>query len=109
MSIILKTFSTPGGQYVYDRSTNSILSVTREEHDFFRSMERDKTLPENTAVLERFTKQGYFEENKIEEITHPSTSLLPFYLNNQMNQLTMQVTQNCNLRCTYCSYSGGYD
>ena len=23
--------------------------------------------------------------------------------------MTLQVTQNCNLRCSYCPYSGGYE
>ena len=93
---------------MYDRSTNSILSVTYEEYECFRFMESERALPENSAILQRFTDQGYFEENKIEEITHSATPLLPFYMSNNINQLTIQVTQKCNLRCTYCSYGGNY-
>lgn len=34
--------------------------------------------------------------------------LLESYLENRMNQLVLQVTQKCNLRCSYCVYSGDY-
>lgn len=29
-------------------------------------------------------------------------------LNNDLHMLILQVTQNCNLRCKYCIYSGSY-
>lgn len=51
-------------------------------------------------------------------IIHPSTEgvfllcnildLLIYSLENRMNQLVLQVTQKCNLRCSYCVYSGDY-
>ena len=48
---------------------------------------------------------GIFIENPIE---HPDTDTLEFRANHLCRQLTLQVTQQCNLRCEYCAYSGIY-
>ena len=36
------------------------------------------------------------------------TELLKHYAAKRVKQLTLQVTQQCNLRCHYCAYSGLY-
>lgn len=36
MNVILKPFKTPRGNYIYDRETNSILSVSSEQYDAFQ-------------------------------------------------------------------------
>lgn len=42
------------------------------------------------------------------EIEYPQGTNLEEILNNCMRIMTLQVTQNCNLRCKYCVYSGSY-
>ena len=39
---------------------------------------------------------------------HPKTRIVEYILKYHLQMLTLQVTQNCNLRCEYCVYSGGY-
>lgn len=48
------------------------------------------------------------KEREIEVIEHPETPYLPHLLAHNIEQLTLQVTQNCNLRCSYCVYGGSY-
>ncbi|MCL2222622.1 MAG: Cys-rich peptide radical SAM maturase CcpM [Oscillospiraceae bacterium] len=109
MQQVIKTFATTNGKYVYDRETNSILSLSDEEFLACRKVENSEATDDDWLVLKRHTEQGFFRPTNIKEILHPSTQFLPFYLENGMNQLTMQVTQNCNLRCSYCAYSGIYN
>ena len=108
VAVIIKTFTTPGGRYVYDRETNSLLSVNQEEFAACEQVEAGTATDNDWLQLKRFTDQGYFKESKLKEILHPATKFLPFQLKNDMAKITMQVTQDCNLRCSYCAYSGGY-
>lgn len=94
---------------MYDREINSILLVDESEFSAFQRIEKGKDNEDDWKLLKRYTEHGYLKESSLEEIVHPSTPLLGFYLSKQVTQLTMQVTQNCNLACAYCAYSGNYD
>jgi len=108
MAVIIKTLKTPGGYYVYDRETNSLLSLTEEEYIACQQVERGEACVADLAVLKRYTMQGYLMETRLKKIIHPATSLLRHQLNNHIQQITLQCTQSCNLRCSYCIYSGNY-
>ena len=45
----------------------------------------------------------------VKEIKHPDTDYLEHYAKCRIRQVVLQVTQQCNLRCSYCVYSGNYD
>ena len=48
-------------------------------------------------------------EDTLEKIEHPDTELLKHSLQSKMQYIILQVTQECNLRCKYCVYGGGYE
>ena len=108
-NIVIKTFKTPRGNYVYDRETNSIISVSKEDYEVLCRVEKGETLVQDFQVLNRYREKGYFKNSKLEMIEHPENSRLEFYLESRIEQVTLQVTQNCNLRCAYCAYSGKYN
>ena len=108
-NIVIKTFKTPCGNYVYDRETNSIISVSKEDYDVLCRVEKGEILVQDFQVLNRYREKGYFKNSKLEMIEHPENSRLEFYLESRIEQVTLQVTQNCNLRCAYCAYSGKYN
>lgn len=101
MNPIYKTFSTLRGFYVYDRSTNTIINIEKEEFDLLNKNDE--------VTVMQFRKQGYLEDNTLKRINHPSSDRLNYYLENNLEQLVIQLTQNCNLRCSYCPYMGGYN
>ena len=109
MATIIKTFSTPNGLYVYDRQSNSILSVNKEEYKAFTRLEKRLTTRDDESLLARYKEQGFLQESLLKEIEHPATPSISFQLKKHVKQLTMQVTQSCNLRCSYCAYGGNYD
>lgn len=100
---VYKTLKTPLACYVYDRYSNSILRISEEE---FQALNANAN---NEYVLERFQSKGHLIEHSLEEIKHPATDRIKYYLGSRISQLILQVTQNCNLRCKYCAYSGNYN
>jgi len=109
MATVIKTFSTPSNYYVYDRETNSVLSVNQDEFSACRNVEMGKATEDDWSLLQKFTLQGYLKDSRLRKIEHPSTKYLKHYLEGNISQITIQICQSCNLRCTYCSYSGKYD
>lgn len=100
-------FQTWKNYYCYDVNTNSILKLTKENYSL---LERAKDIEElSESPMKHLYAQGYFHENKENIILeHPLCDVVQHYLQGNMQQLLLQVTQNCNLRCKYCVYSGSY-
>lgn len=100
-------FETPLGKYLYDVNTDKILKIDSEVYKVLADSEylaSDKTL----KYIEDLKKRGYLSSNHVEKTKHPNTDLAETFLNNKLGYLILQVTQNCNLRCEYCIYSGNY-
>jgi len=103
------TFKTSEQCYVYDVNTNKILRISEEVHDYLSSLTSATITDEHTITfVEEMKANGFLRSDRVEISEHPATSLLTFYLKNRLCQLILQVTQNCNLRCSYCTYSGLY-
>ncbi len=96
---VYKVFSTPKGYYMYDRSTNTIVKITREESEQLKKAD--------VGMIAAFKTKGYLDENIIERVRHPALDYIEYRLNTALNHLIIQLTQNCNLRCTYCPYVSG--
>lgn len=101
--VYYKTFKSPLGCYVYDRRSNKILRITEKAYD-----ELNKKEPE-LENLKNFRDKGYLLDDVLEEIEHPETELLDYSLQSRVEYMILQVTQECNLRCQYCVYGGGYE
>ena len=102
-------FRTSEAFYMYDVNTDKIIGLPEE---VYYELQKDKTSEGKTPVAKSYLSQlkenGFLKMNRVEEVEHPVTKLLPYYLNHKINQLILQVTQRCNLRCSYCVYSGAY-
>ena len=102
---LFRTFRQP---YVYDRHTNALVVLSEDEFQELVKV-KDGSIPaDQSAVIKKYQEQGLFIPNVVEEIEHPSTFIIEQFLNSRITQLTLQVCQNCNLRCSYCAYSGSY-
>lgn len=99
-------FRTRNKYYCYDVNTSSVLRITE---DVYNALENCNVDAMQTDEIKRLYERGYlhpFDDDIIVE--HPATWDIPSYLNEGMQQLILQLTQNCNLRCKYCVYSGSY-
>lgn len=105
--IIYKTFKTPNAHYVYDRDNHSLLKITEQDYALMDAHRHD---PENTGlpVFQKYQKMKLLQDNIVKELAHPEQPFLSHHLNHRIQNLILQVTQRCNLRCSYCAYSGLY-
>lgn len=103
-------FKTPRCYYLYDVNTNSIVEVSEALYRFYRDNRKASVdLPaEDIAFFNKMQQDGYFKPSPIEKIEHQSIPLLPYLLETKMHGITLQITQQCNMRCKYCIYSGNY-
>ena len=107
--VIIKCFETPGEKYFYDRHTNSVVNVSDDEYEVLKTIERGKDDITTSDILDKYRFEGLLRSNIVKEIQHPETENVEYLLENHMSQLILQVTQQCNLRCSYCAYSGNYE
>lgn len=101
MEIVLKPFKLGDQYYVYDRNTNKILAVPKQDYEALCS---NQSSAEKNVVLKKYQNKGFFLKNRLTEIKHPANDFLAQFEEENVTQLILQVTQDCNLRCSYCYY-----
>ena len=103
-------FRTPGGYYIYDVNRNVIIKTQQSVWENIRDMKSNLCkLERENSLIARMIDDGFLSSNKIKSIIHPADDIFMYYLNRKIKMITLQVTQQCNLRCDYCVYSGGYE
>ncbi len=105
-------FSLYNEFYFYDVNTNAIVKIPQEIYAYLQEIMDGKENLIKSKTIENgifFLKQkGLLTEQYTESTIHFETELLNNFYKHNLNTLTLQVTQNCNLRCKYCVYSGSY-
>ena len=109
MPPLIHTFSVLGRKYVFDANVNATISVSDENWELAKQIEHGEKSLEADALLSKYNEQGYFLSPNIKEIKNPQIDTHGIELNRRLGKLTLQVTQKCNLRCSYCVYSGMYN
>lgn len=107
----VKLFKTNDKYYMYDVNKNTILNISNIQYGILKKCLKcnvDNYIESESKELSEIYKQGFLSSNRVKNIIHPVDELLTFYLENNIKMLILQVTQQCNLRCEYCIYSGGY-
>ncbi|WP_143316278.1 Cys-rich peptide radical SAM maturase CcpM [Clostridium sp. HBUAS56017] len=100
--------SSINGFYFYDVNRNEIVNVDKDVYDFLIKLLNDEEVIPNKEVKNKVSElkeNNYLSSNTIKEIKHPESDKLEYHLDRHIDQITLQVTQNCNLRCSYCAYS----
>ena len=122
----LHFFRTPSGQrYVYDVNRNVFFEtdeITDAVLQSWRSGIRDSALPEKLQAdfpkaalksslhtVRLWAKKGYLSSHRPQRFRFPLTEPeIRDQLNGHIQQVILCITENCNLRCRYCVYSGSY-
>ncbi|URZ07467.1 Cys-rich peptide radical SAM maturase CcpM [Clostridium felsineum] len=100
--------SSINGFYFYDVNKNEVVNVDKEVYDFLTKLLNDEEVKPSEEVkgkLDKLKRNNYLSSNTLKEIRHPESDNLEYLLDRHINQLILQVTQKCNLRCSYCAYS----
>ncbi|RCX12217.1 uncharacterized protein DFR58_12327 [Anaerobacterium chartisolvens] len=110
----IRLFKTVGSCYVFDVNTTSIIRIEAELYKALKGLNEGRIgwaqIDDGLMVkLQKLLMQGFFKPcNLNTEIKHSAADQIEEYMENNIHQLILQVTQNCNLRCKYCVYSGSY-
>lgn len=106
--------------FLYDVDTNAIVKIPQYSYDYLSSIlacSNRREIEEKTLNMKREVKESleFLESqgllhpvNKKLRIEHIETGILQDMFDGNISMMTLQVTQNCNLRCRYCIYSGSY-
>lgn len=102
---------TPLGHYIYEVNRNEIITVNSELFNYVQNILNadDVNLIEAPEYIKtqfiNLQECGYLQPCRIEKVEHPLTWQVEDLMSRRMDKITLQVTQNCNLRCSYCVYS----
>lgn len=123
----IKKFKVDGKYYIYDVNTNKFFEVDEPvyvlvDEDENKNSDSSKTLKKyphhaiETAKknINLMKGKGYFSNNR-PEITYfhtiPKDNFLSYIkelVTKKLRRITLNVTDNCNMRCKYCAYSEHY-
>lgn len=103
------SFQSPIGFHLYDRETNQIIPLQANEYDELLSLStKDTDGSVVCTLLEELQEKDFCMPSTLKEIKHPQTDRLETILSHRLQGIVLQLTQSCNLRCSYCAYSGKY-
>ena len=96
---MIKLFQTPSRQsYAYDSLSNRIITIGSLGQSF-----------EEEAAAQYLSQNGVVDNADFEDISFPDTfEAYQEKLNHNLRRLLLEVSQQCNLRCSYCIFSGSY-
>lgn len=103
--------NTPYGFYFFDVNTDNIYGVSEDVYETLDKIQKGKAGEEIDVSRETISKidymieQGLLKSKHPKEISNPQVNYLEYYLNRRIRKITLQLTQQCNFRCSYCIYS----
>ena len=105
---VLRVFRTPRRFYLYSMNTDSVVEINEHIYSYFRSG-RDLSLLEEAdhRILSGLIDRGHISDRRVLTIYSPVD--VKKEVSSGMEQLTLQVTQACNLTCSYCPYANATD
>lgn len=104
-------FETAAGYYFYDVNRDQFVPVSEAVYAFLKQEQEGGVVTassETMSELDELKLAGYLKHNRVKRARHPLTDVVKYYHQYKIRHLILQVTQNCNLRCEYCVYSGEY-
>lgn len=99
-------FFTSIGYFMYDVNKDEVLKIPENVYEALQNNKVDDL--KTREYIQNLKEEGYLKCKTVQTTKHPASDILEAYLENNLSYIILQVTQNCNLRCEYCVYSGGY-
>ncbi len=112
-NLIIKPFFYKGKYFFYDTFSNRLLEITSDQFIELNQLKKiglktyiglnKNTSPYNDILL--LIEKGLIRNIDIKEIVHPLTEYAEYIVGRNINNLTLQVTRECNFKCRYCLFS----
>jgi uncharacterized protein len=112
--MLLKKVETAHGYYVYDTWTNEILEVDAAVFATLPGGEETEAAPGDReraeAEIAAAREAGYFSREYPTISNFPQSRFDAYRarLEAGPDHLSVNITERCNFRCRYCTYSGAY-
>ena len=99
-------FKTINGFYFYDVNKDTIVSVDENIYHWLHGDIAFESLDERSvAKIEKIKAKGLLSDKRVKTLRHIDTKNIHYKLDSQVEMLILQVTQACNLTCSYCPYA----
>ncbi|AFS77135.1 radical SAM domain-containing protein [Gottschalkia acidurici 9a] len=124
-SRLCRTFKTKSDYYIYDVGTGKVFQVDDTLYRIFNTLIKYNSFKKlfeinisNEILLEKLKEvqkivefENILKAPTVKELTGDAVVALDDRLLNRREQLTLELTEKCNMRCKYCIYhdgQGGY-
>lgn len=119
----VKAFRSQNNRYFYDVNTNQIIRVDEATYEIaprYSPKRREELIAEFSArfprshiqnifdSIESAQREGLLLQNRPSDLWRWSEEEILRSLNTEVAHMSLCLTENCNLRCDYCLYSGKY-
>jgi uncharacterized protein len=105
MKPLIHLFRTPNRCYCYDAVCGQIFIISETSFAYLSELLRGNDIENEPEEITQLKNSGFLSNSPVETLRHPYTKYLELMLSRKLDHITLQVTQNCNLRCRYCIYS----
>ncbi|MCW6075612.1 radical SAM protein [Clostridium sporogenes] len=122
---LAKLFKTDSSMYIYDTGTNKVLNCKKIEYEILKNIVNGN-IENITNIKEQFSEDEFEESLENIKCAIESEDILKlgengkFFsmgddinlydkLDNGLEQITLELTERCNLRCGYCIYNDTYE
>lgn len=95
---------TPYGKYIYDANRNLIIN-DEIIYDYLNNPTTCRDGAEAEFRIKELNEDSILMDEYPVHIEHNDSENIDYYLDSKVNSITLQLTQRCNFRCTYCIYS----
>lgn len=111
---VMKCFVEANNYFLYDTYTNSLFNI-QKEHFIELSRLQNCGLHEyifsgNSSVAHNdiihLIEKGFLKDHFVEKLAHPLEDYIASLCSRCINDISLQVTKNCNLKCRYCLFAG---
>ncbi len=105
----IRLFKSPRQFYVYSVNKDCVKDVSENVYRYLDGDDTAALSEDEQSELEALRDDGFLSPKRLKEIRHPELDGLEHSLESRMDQLILQVTQACNLTCSYCPYANKTD
>lgn len=110
---VMKFFIHNNRYFLYDTYTNSLLEISKNQYieiSYLNSigLNRYKALNKNNqAYLDTLMliQKGMLQAPFVDKVRNLASDYIETLLNRSVNDITLQVTRNCNFCCRYCLFA----
>jgi uncharacterized protein len=84
-----------------------IVQIKKSVFELLRGNSQEVPTEDDIKAFEKMKSSGFLLSNYPDVIVHPSDDILEDALVDDIQMMILQVTQQCNFRCSYCPYTIG--